>query len=46
MDKQWAVFDAADYLDNEKVIHAYLNAALEEADPEAFLMAVKNVARA
>ena len=46
MKKQWASFDAADYLDNEQVIHAYLNAALEDADPEVFLMAVKNVARA
>lgn len=39
-------FDAADYLDNEKTIAAYLTAALEDADPNAFLVAVKAVARA
>jgi len=39
-------FDAADYLDNEVTIAAYLNAALEDPDPDAFLVAVKAVARA
>ena len=39
-------FDAADYLDNEATIAAYLTAALEDPDPDAFLAAVKTVARA
>ena len=39
-------FDVADYLDNEETIAAYLTAALEDADPDAFLAAVKAVARA
>ena len=39
-------FDAADFLDNEETIAAYLSAMLEEDDPERFLNAIKNVARA
>jgi probable addiction module antidote protein len=39
-------FDGADYLDNEETIAAYLTAALEDPDPDAFLTAVKTVARA
>ena len=39
-------FDAADYLDNEETIAAYLSATLEEDDPEMFLVAIKTVARA
>lgn len=39
-------FDAADYLDNEETIAAYLSAMLEEDDPEMFLIAIKDVARA
>lgn len=39
-------FDAADYLDNEETVAAYLTAALEDPDPDAFLVAVKTVARA
>ena len=39
-------FDVADYLDHEEVIAAYLTAALEDSDPDAFLVAVKAVARA
>ena len=39
-------FDAADYLDNEATVAAYLTAALEDPDPDAFLVAVKTVARA
>ena len=43
---KYAPFNTADYLDNEAVIAEYLAAALEDADPEAFLMAVSNVAKA
>ncbi len=39
-------FDAADYLDNEETIAAYLSAMLEEDDPEMFLVAIKDIARA
>jgi probable addiction module antidote protein len=39
-------FDAADYLDNEETIAAYLTAALEDENPDMFLVAVKDVARA
>ena len=39
-------FDAADYLDDDETIAAYINAALEEDDPDAFLAALKTVARA
>ena len=39
-------FDAADYLDDEDTIAAYLSEALEDSDPDTFLMAVRTVARA
>lgn len=41
-----AKFDAAEYLDNEKVIAEYLNAALEDDNPNVFLTAVRDVAKA
>ncbi|MDI9388379.1 MAG: putative addiction module antidote protein [Synergistota bacterium] len=41
-----APFDAADYLDSDEVISKYLNAALEEGDPDVFLRAVSDVAKA
>jgi probable addiction module antidote protein len=43
---QFVPFDAADYLDNEKVIAEYLNAALEDPNPDVFLVAVRDVAKA
>jgi len=39
-------FDAADYLDNEETIAAYLSAVLEDDDPDLFLVAIRDVARA
>ena len=39
-------FDASDYLDSEEAIAEYLTAALENPDPDAFLGAVRDVARA
>ena len=39
-------FDTADYLDDEETIAAYLSAALAENDPDAFLQAIRTVARA
>jgi probable addiction module antidote protein len=44
--KKNASFDAADYLDSEKVIAEYLNAALEDENPDVFLIAVGDVAKA
>ena len=41
-----APFDASDYLDSEEVIAEYLTVALEDPDPDAFLMAVCDVAKA
>ena len=41
-----ATFDASDYLDSEEVIAEYLTVALEDPDPDAFLMAVRDVAKA
>jgi len=41
-----AAFDAADYLTDEEAIAEYLTAALEDPDPDMFLVAVKTVARA
>ncbi len=39
-------FDASDYLDNDETIAEYLAAALENPDPDAFLIAVRDVAKA
>jgi probable addiction module antidote protein len=41
-----APFDAADYLVNDEIIAEYLTAALEDENPDIFLVAVKDVARA
>jgi probable addiction module antidote protein len=39
-------FDAADYLDDEETIAAYLTAALDDPNPDVFLTAIRDVARA
>jgi probable addiction module antidote protein len=39
-------FDPSAYLDNEGVIAEYLSAALEDGNPDVFLSAVGNVAKA
>ena len=44
--KNIAAFDAADYLDNDAVISEYLNAALEDENPNVFLQAIADVAKA
>ena len=41
-----STFDIADYLDNDEMISEYLSVALEDPDPDIFLMAIRNVARA
>jgi probable addiction module antidote protein len=46
MKKQIKNFDAVDYLDNDEVIAEYLNAALEDENPDVFLRAIADVAKA
>ncbi|MBI5440667.1 MAG: putative addiction module antidote protein [Deltaproteobacteria bacterium] len=41
-----APFDAADYLTDDESVAEYLTAALDDPNPEVFLAAVKDVARA
>lgn len=43
---RFAPFDAADYLDDEETIAQYIAAALEDPNPDVFLTAVRDVARA
>ncbi len=43
---KFAPFDAADYLDDEESDAEYITAALEDPNPEVFLAAVRDVARA
>lgn len=43
---QFAPFDAADYLDDEETLAEYLTAALEDPNPDVFLAAVRDAARA
>lgn len=45
-DLMLAAFDASDYLDSEETIAEYLRAALANPDPDAFLTAVRDVAKA
>jgi probable addiction module antidote protein len=46
MKTTYALFDAADYLDNDEVIAEYLSAAVEDSNPEVFLAALGDVAKA
>ena len=41
-----AVFKTSEYLKTQKHVVAYLNAALEDADPAVLLEALRNVAQA
>ena len=43
---KFARFDAADYLDSEEVIAEYLIAALEDENPDVWLTAVADIAKA
>ena len=43
---KFAPFDAADYLEDEETIAEYITAALEDSNPDVFLTAVRDVARA
>ena len=46
MTTTYAPFDAAAYLDNDEVIAEYLTAAAEDPNPEVFLAALGDVAKA
>lgn len=39
-------FDAVDYLDSEEMMSAYLAAAMEDENPDVFLAALSDVAKA
>ena len=39
-------FDAVDYLDSEEMIAEYLTAAMEDPNPDVFLAALSDVAKA
>ena len=39
-------FDASDYLDSDEAIAEYLSAALEDKNPDVFLAAIGDVAKA
>ena len=42
----YSTFNAVDYLDNEKVIAAYLSSAAEDENPDVLLKALGDVAKA
>ena len=44
--KKFTAYDSADYLIDDETVAEYLSAALQDPDPDMFLIAVKNVARA
>jgi probable addiction module antidote protein len=46
MTSTYARFDAAAYLDNDEVIANYLTAAAEDPNPDVFLAALGDVAKA
>lgn len=46
MNMAYAPFDPADYLDNDEVIAEYLSAAVEDPDPNVFLAALGDAAKA
>jgi probable addiction module antidote protein len=42
----YAPFDVAEYLDNDEVIAEYLSAAVEDPNPDVFIAALGDVAKA
>ena len=46
MKTTYAPFDAAEYLDSDEAIAEYLTATLEDCNPEVFLAALGDVAKA
>lgn len=43
---EFSRYDASEFLDSEEVIAEYLSAAIERDDPDAFITALGNVAKA
>lgn len=46
MNTKYAPFDVAEYLDNDEVVAEYLSAAMEDSNPDVFLAALGDVAKA
>lgn len=46
MKSAFSTFDIADYLDNEDVVAEYLTAAIEDENPDVFLAAIGDLAKA
>jgi len=46
MKTTYTPFDAAAYLDNDKVVAEYLSAAAEDSNPDVFIAALGDVAKA
>ena len=46
MKSGYAFFDAAEYLDNDEVVAEYLSAAADDPNPDVFLAALGDVAKA
>jgi probable addiction module antidote protein len=46
MSPKYAPFDVAEYLDNDEVVAEYLTAAMEYPNPDVFLAALGDVAKA
>lgn len=46
MTARYAPFDVAEYLDRDEVIAEYLTAAMEDPNPDVFLAALGDVAKA
>ncbi len=44
--KKMRTFDASDYLDSDEVVAEYLNAALDDENPDVLLQAIADVAKA
>lgn len=46
MSSKYSPFDVAEHLDNDEVIAEYLSAAMEDPNPDVFLAALGDVAKA
>ena len=46
MTTKTAPFDAAEYLDNEETIAEFLTASMEDPNPDVFLLALRDIAKA
>ena len=44
--EKFVPFDAAEYLDDDETVAEYISASLEDPNPDVFLAAIRDVARA